>query len=129
MSNRIGHVAMEHNTHIYAVRCIYAVFVVDNQIKTRHMIRKCTGCGRLSTEPLGLNSKGEPFLACCPDNNYRPITAVEWFAGQLGITKGTMFERAKEMESRQLENAQDSGYILGLRDAENEHNQNYGGKK
>ena len=39
-------------------------------------IKKCTGCDRLSTEPLS-----EPHLACCPDSNYQPMaqqTAVEW---------------------------------------------------
>lgn len=30
----------------------------------------CTGCGRSSLTPLGLNPKGDPYLACCPDNNY-----------------------------------------------------------
>lgn len=30
----------------------------------------CTGCGRSENEPLGLNKKGEPYLACCPDSNY-----------------------------------------------------------
>lgn len=33
-------------------------------------MKKCTGCGRIDNEPLGLNKYGEPFLACCPDNNY-----------------------------------------------------------
>lgn len=29
----------------------------------------CTGCGRLNTETLD-----EQYLACCPDNNYIPLT-------------------------------------------------------
>jgi hypothetical protein len=34
---------------------------------------KCTGCGKLSTDTIGLNKKGEPYLACCPDSNYKPM--------------------------------------------------------
>ena len=30
----------------------------------------CSGCNHSSQEPLGLNPKGEPFLACCPDSKY-----------------------------------------------------------
>lgn len=42
-------------------------------------IKICTGCGRLNTEqPLGINKNGEPYLACCPNNDYKLITAVEW---------------------------------------------------
>jgi hypothetical protein len=33
----------------------------------------CTGCGRSNLEPLGVNPQGEPFLACCPDSNYKEI--------------------------------------------------------
>ena len=46
-------------------------------------IKKCTGCDRLSTDELGLNKYGEPYLACCPDNNYKPITALELFYNQI----------------------------------------------
>ena len=34
----------------------------------------CTGCGRWRGIPLGLNEKGEKYLACCPDNHYVPMT-------------------------------------------------------
>jgi hypothetical protein len=30
----------------------------------------CSGCGHRLNEPLGLNSLGNPFNSCCPDNNY-----------------------------------------------------------
>lgn len=31
----------------------------------------CTGCGhRADNFPMGLNKKGEPYLACCPDSDY-----------------------------------------------------------
>ena len=33
-------------------------------------MKQCTGCGKYNNEPLGLNKNGEPYLACCPDNNY-----------------------------------------------------------
>ena len=32
-------------------------------------------------------------------------TSVEWFAEQLGITKGTLLEKAKAMEREQIVNA------------------------
>lgn len=37
-------------------------------------------------------------------------TAVEWFAQQLGITSGTMLEKAKAMERRQIITAFCTGY-------------------
>jgi len=33
----------------------------------------CTGCGWSSLEPLGTNQQGEPYLACCPDSNYKEV--------------------------------------------------------
>jgi len=33
------------------------------------MIKICTGCGHLSNEPIE-----KPAFACCPDNNYVPLT-------------------------------------------------------
>lgn len=72
------------------------------------MPKKCKGCGRLDTTPLGLNSKGEPYLACCPDNNYVEITAVEWLESklptifkELTINKG-LIEQAKQMGKEQI---------------------------
>jgi|LakMenE18May11ns_1017448.scaffolds.fasta_scaffold9850814_3 hypothetical protein len=55
------------------------------------MIKMCTGCGRLNDEPLGLNKNGEPYLACCPDNNYREIGGVEWLIEQV---KDDQYKRA-----------------------------------
>ena len=43
-------------------------------------MKQCTGCGKYNNEPLGLNKNGEPYLACCPDNNYvevKPMTPKE----------------------------------------------------
>ena len=36
-----------------------------------------------------MNKLGEPFLACCPDSNYKEVTAVEWLIDE--IEKG-LFE-------------------------------------
>ena len=77
-------------------------------------MKKCTGCGRYDTEPLGNNKYGIPFIACCPDNDYREVTAVEWLYKQLelcGDTEGCkisweemnlLVEQAKEMEKQQI---------------------------
>lgn len=46
-------------------------------------MKKCKGCGRYDNEPLGLNKKGEPYLACCPNNDYVEIPAVEWLVNQV----------------------------------------------
>jgi hypothetical protein len=81
----------------------------------------CTGCGHFSNKPLGLNKQGEPYLACCPDNNYVPVTqsptAVEWLEKELEgfcvyknltYTQGQelikTLEKAKELESYQKNN-------------------------
>ena len=77
------------------------------------MAKKCTGCGRLDTEPLGLNKNGEPFLSCCPDNNYKEITALEWLEAKVDrmIQNGgdtdllaviEHVQQAKEMEKEQI---------------------------
>lgn len=68
-------------------------------------IKICTGCGRLNTEqPLGLNKNGEPYLACCPDNDYKLITAVEWLIKRYS-DYGTLYyedmTKAKAMEKEQ----------------------------
>ena len=44
-------------------------------------LKICSGCGRLSIEPLGLNKNGEPFLGCCPDNRY--ITIKEYWKNSM----------------------------------------------
>lgn len=40
-------------------------------------MRICTGCGHFDNQPLGLNKKGFPYVACCPDNHYVDITLPE----------------------------------------------------
>jgi hypothetical protein len=40
-------------------------------------MKKCTGCDRTDDKPLGINKDGKQYLACCPDNNYREMTAME----------------------------------------------------
>lgn len=45
------------------------------EIQTANEFLKfCTGCGHLSNKPLVLNEQGEPCFACCPENNYVPVT-------------------------------------------------------
>lgn len=102
-------------------------------------IKMCTGCGRLNTEqPLGLNKHGEPYLACCPDNSYKNITAVEWLiikqmdAG-IGIPKEWR-EQAKAMDKKQkidaYKHGQNNGYmfsdgVVNIIDGEQYYNQTY----
>lgn len=57
-------------------------------------LKVCTGCGSYSDEPLGVNKLGEPFLSCCPDNNYVSVRT------QLA---------AKEKELQELREAQNMG--------------------
>jgi hypothetical protein len=40
-------------------------------------MKKCIACGHINTEPLGLNKKGEPYKACCPETYYVDITLPE----------------------------------------------------
>lgn len=40
-------------------------------------MKKCTGCGRIDNEPIGLNSFGVEYLGCCPDNDYVDLTLSE----------------------------------------------------
>lgn len=42
------------------------------------------------------------------------MTAVEWFAQQLGITNGTMLEQAKQMEHEQICEAYGKQFIMKL---------------
>lgn len=37
----------------------------------------CTGCGHFDNEPLGLNTEGNEYVACCPDNDYVDIRLPE----------------------------------------------------
>ncbi len=65
----------------------------------------CKGCGRLDNKPLGLNRHGEPYLACCPDNNYRVVTAVEYLEEiyqRDGYITAEEFEQAKEIQEKQI---------------------------
>ena len=39
----------------------------------------CTGCGRSNLEPLGTNPQGEPYLACCPDSDYKEVETMKPF--------------------------------------------------
>jgi hypothetical protein len=73
-------------------------------------MKRCTGCGITNDEPLGLNRNGEPYLACCPDNHYVEITAIEWLEKEVNkengiLTKGfiiLLIQQAKEMEKQQI---------------------------
>lgn len=74
-------------------------------------MKRCTGCGKTDEKPLGLNLKGEPFLACCPDNDYREITALQWVEAkflELETTVGVygsmyeIIEQAKHIEKEQI---------------------------
>jgi hypothetical protein len=102
-------------------------------------MKKCTGCGRLDDKPLGLNKNGEPYLACCPDNNYKELTAVDWLIENLPnlshkIGHGLAFEihaklqKAKEMEKKQIIDAWMDGMegILHKIAAEKYYNETYG---
>lgn len=88
-------------------------------------IKKCTGCGRYEKEPLGINKLGEPFLACCPDSNYKEVTAVEWLineADKLKVFKNVspislleldeLITEAKQMHREQI----GRGYMAGISD-------------
>jgi len=87
-------------------------------------MKKCTGCGRLDDKPLGLNKNGEPYLACCQDNNYKELTAVDWLIENLPnlshkIGHGLAFEihaklqKAKEIEKQQHGETWDSALKAG----------------
>lgn len=43
-------------------------------------MRQCTGCGRYDSEPLGFNKNGNPYLACCPDNNYVEVNDMKIYS-------------------------------------------------
>lgn len=42
-------------------------------------MKQCTGCGRYDNEPIGLNKNGNPYLACCHDNNYVEVNTVKLY--------------------------------------------------
>lgn len=77
-------------------------------------IKICTGCGWLNTKPLGENMYGKPYSACCPDNSYRDVTAVQWLSIMLRdsskeLFDGNIFEQALAMEKEQIVNGFDAG--------------------
>lgn len=80
-------------------------------------MEKCTECGTINDKPLGLNRNGEPYLACCPDNNYVEMTAVEYLIEQLEFALSDIewsnyrneTDRAKEMEKKQIIDAHENG--------------------
>lgn len=43
-------------------------------------MKQCTGCGRYDSEPLGFNKNGNPYLACCPDNNYVEVNDMKIYS-------------------------------------------------
>ena len=94
-------------------------------------IKMCTGCGRLNTQPLfGLKKNGQPYLACCPDNSYKEITAVEWLEMTFNIREGFLntndFEQAKQMEKNQIMAAFVTGKIDNNLNSEQYYNETYG---
>lgn len=100
-------------------------------------IKICTGCGRLDTEPLGLNKNGEPYLACCPDNSYKPVTALEWLVSKIWKTEPLehekeVIEQAKQMERKQIIESRITAPLLPtpdkdpyLKEAEQYYNDTY----
>jgi len=79
-------------------------------------MKKCTGCDRYDDQPLGVNSKGEPYLACCPDSNYVEVSAVEqlfeklWNEPKDKLTWYALLKEAKEVEKQQINKACYDGY-------------------
>lgn len=63
-----------------------------------------------------MNKLGEPFLACCPDSNYKEVTAVEWLRDQFHKVPqsqfGNLFEQAAQMHREQI----GRGYMAGISD-------------
>ncbi len=113
----------------------------------------CKGCGRLDNKPLGMNKNGEPYLACCPDSDYRIVLAVEYLEEQINhysfcfgmppnmnvridIPK-EILEQAKELEKQQKQNYlieyfawhKSMGFVSHTPEDIIEFNQTYGGNK
>lgn len=75
-------------------------------ILNQNKMKKCTGCDRLDNMPLGLNDKGNKYLACCPDNNYIEMTIVEWLESEYEKLLNwhipfELLEQAKEKEKQE----------------------------
>ena len=104
------------------------------------MAKQCTGCGRLDTEPIGLNKNGEPYLACCPDNNYVEISAVQWLKHKIKETYDkerklplaytfSLLNKAEQIEKEQIIDAYDCGAVERHNDpvnGEQYYNEQYG---
>jgi hypothetical protein len=95
------------------------------------MAQQCTGCGRLKTEPLGLNKNGKPYLACCPDNSYKNVSSVEWLFRwhndnpEATINEGIKaFKQAKEMHKEEHEDTYNEGKLNGF-DFEDYYNETF----
>jgi len=79
----------------------------------------CTGCGRSNLEPLGVNQKGEPYLACCPDSNYKEVkkqSSVDWLFQRLQSEPFLTvedFKQAKAMHREQTKAAWNHGFDWG----------------
>ena len=99
-------------------------------------IKKCQGCGHREDEPLGLNKYGEPYLACCPDNDYRNITAVQWLSDEIKKLYDTekklplayvinIIQKAKQIEQYQIVTAFDNGFFCGRELETDDEGRNY----
>ena len=81
-------------------------------------MKKCKGCGRLDSEPLGLNKEGEKYLACCPDSDYYELTPmqelIEWARTPATIIKDgkSIMDKMKELRAKEDKLITDS-YIEG----------------
>lgn len=82
------------------------------------MTKKCTGCGKINTEqPLVLYKKGEPYFACCFDNNYIDITAVEFLLDNIHLLHSQKWNEIVE-QANQIEMKQKyKEYHKGFKDA------------
>lgn len=83
-------------------------------------MKKCTGCERYDNEPLGLNKNREPYLSCCPDNNYVEVSPVQWLYEQLKFNDRRMWDRllqrAKELEKEKTIDSFVFAYLIGEND-------------
>lgn len=77
-------------------------------------MKACTGCNRLESEPLGRNTLGELYFACCPDNDYRDITPIDWYTEEVKfIISQLVFGGIKHREALlQLEDAKEKAKTL-----------------
>ena len=81
----------------------------------------CKGCGRLNSQPLGLNEDGEPYLACCPESNYVEVkkqSSVEWLFEQVWINPVSKLPEILEQAKAMHETEQKEAYERGFEDSE-----------